>query len=442
MPAQQHATGWGDALRQAHETPWGDALRQAHIAEWVFLQPNAAGHATGWADMQPLAAGHQVAWALLAAHAVTNQADWAINTTNPRARNHRAAWSMPMAAHLRAVENTPTLTHAGRTIGMHAASLSCDENSPVWLARLVLESVADYAAISVGDPIALALGAEAFAFVVDGKALSRPGPDTEITAMSPACLHDAPFAEQIDIDWHGSAQALVESLVGPVEWHLPDWIIPTGQAVFASATSLQIVRAVVDAIGGLVESAPDGTIICRRRHPINIPDYAIATPDHTLTDGDILGMSATIAPVRNFDRVTISNDTWGEAQASRSEYLADENSQSSGTIRVWPAAGKTVDLVHTGNPATTLQALGPVVRSNTEVIEFISGLGTTQFPVTSITTATWQRANLGSVAASGAQLSSSIPGYSLLALTYTTTAHEWRVALEEDEAVQFILMES
>ena len=46
-------------------------------------------------------------------------------------------------------------------------------------------------------------------------------------------------------------------------------------------------RAIVAAIGGLLESDPDGTPVARWRHPVSVPDYATATPDHVLLDGDL-----------------------------------------------------------------------------------------------------------------------------------------------------------
>ena len=54
-----------------------------------------------------------------------------------------------------------------------------------------------------------------------------------------------------------------------------------GRLMLEGATPLAAARNVVAAIGGIVESNPDGSVVCRRRHPVSIPQYGAATVAHS-----------------------------------------------------------------------------------------------------------------------------------------------------------------
>jgi len=92
--------------------------------------------------------------------------------------------------------NLPELSCKGQSIRIVQATLSCDEDSPFWIAQVEVASLTDFAAIGVTDPITLTLGSEVFALVVDGKTLSRASavePHCVISCVSPLALLDAPF---------------------------------------------------------------------------------------------------------------------------------------------------------------------------------------------------------------------------------------------------------
>lgn len=371
-----------------------------------------------------------------------------VTDVNPVAKRLTTSWSLLADHHLQAVVNTPELVWQDRTIRILQATLSCDEDSPVWIATVEIAQMSDFAAIAIGDPITLQLGLETFELVVDGKTLSRESQTSqrcELTAISPLALLDAPFAATIRYYQPGalSARRAVENLIGAVDWQLPDWIIPAGRLLMEGVTPLAAARSFVAAIGGIVESNPDGTVVCRRRHPVSIPDYGQAPVAHHLFDADVLASRAQIAPARGYNRVTLANEDGASGSAAdRIEYVADSEDANQGMVRVILAVSRPVLLTHTGHPATVIAALGDVVRSESEVVEFIEGRASTRYPVTVITRATWQHTDLGPVTADGQSLIAVVPGYSLLDLTYTTTSIDWRVTLAADEEVQFILVDA
>lgn len=379
---------------------------------------------------------------------VKHQIEYAINTTNPVKSHCKTGWSLLDDLRFQAVSNTPELVWRGKTVRIVQATLSCDEDSPFWIADIEVVELTDFAAMAITDVISLTLGLETFMLVIDGKTLSRAGlaqQSCRVTAVSPLALWDAPFAATTRFYQSEaiSARTAVEQLIGPVEWQLPDWIIPAGKLLLENVTPLAAARAIVAAVGGLVESQPDGSVQCRRRHPVSVPDYTVASVVHSLFDREVITSRTQISPAKGFDRVTIANEESATTKttADRIEYVIDESNSHQAWVRAYLATPRSVMLTHTGHPDTVITAWGPSVRTEIETVEFIEGRASTKYPVTTITSVTWQHSDLGMVAASQQTLSVDNSGYSLLKLTYSTTSLNWQVALINDEEVQFILVD-
>jgi hypothetical protein len=474
VKAWRHQTGWALRFAGSHRLPYGLRLEGGSRVPYGDMRQHRVRLALPYGDAQrhgvritlpygevALLRGRHVApygelsacrkamrldyW-LTEAVSTRHVIGYDVTEADPVAKRFTTSWSLLADQRLQAVMNTPELVWQDRTLRILQATLSCDEDSPVWIATVEIAQVADFAAVSIGDPITLVLGLETFALVVDGKTLSRESQTSqhcEVTAISPLALLDAPFAATTRYYQPGAVPAsmAVEELIGDVDWQLPDWTIPAGRLLMEGVTPLAATRSVVAAIGGIIESNPDGTVVCRCRHPVSIPDYGQAPVAHHLFDADVLASRAQIAPARGYNRVTLANEDGASGGAAdRIEYVVDADDANQGTVRAYLAATRPVLLTHTGHPATVIAALGEVTRSESELIEFIEGRASTRYPVTALTSATWQHTDLGAVTADGQTLVSAVPGYSLLDLTYTTTSLNWRVTLAAAEEVQFVLV--
>lgn len=431
-------SGVDPTLRVSHQAAYGDTLV-------------AARHQAPYAVR--FAVAHAAPYRILRDHAARFDAAYALSETDPVRSAMKAGYSLLPAQAVYSAAIVPELTHGGRVVRLDeetTLTLSCDEDSPVWIATIGIAELADFAAMRIGDALTLALAGETFALVVDGKTLSRGSAVSrrcDITASSPLALLDKPFAA--DISFQATAPTLartaVEAFIGVVDWRLPAWVIPAAALTFDGVTPLRAARAIVEAIGGLVESDPDGTVICRPRHPVGVPQYGAAAVAHQFFDNDVLESSERIAPVRGFNRVTVANEQTGASGASGSpdalEYVGDDS--ISGTVRAYPNPARPVSLVHTGNPATTIAPQGTITRSETELAEFVSGRARVRYPVAAIVSSDWQATDLGEVTAEGAELKSAVEGYSLLRITYEVSTVNWAVGLDTpDEEVQFVLMDA
>lgn len=448
--ALAHVSTYGLRVEGSNRHRYGD-LRQ-HRRQWQAAYGEVAltrtRHRTPYADLGSCRSSMRFAYWLTQQIAVRHALAYDVTNVNPLAKRLVASWSLLDDTRLQAVVNSPELVWRGRTIRILQASLSCDEDSPVWMAQINIAELDDFASISIGDALTLTLGLETFALVVDGKTLSRGSvadQQCELSAMSPLALLDAPFAgtQRYYQASAMAADAAVEALIGPVLWHLPRWIIPAGRLMLEGVTPLAAARNIVTAIGGIVESNPDGSVVCRRRHPVSVPQYAAASVAHSLFDAEVIAARAQIAPSRGFNRVTIANEDGASAASSdRVEFVPDADTAHQGTVRAYLAASRAVLLTHTGHAATIIASLGEVSRNESETLEFIEGRASTRYPVESVLSAQWQHADLGALTADGQNLIAATPGYSLLKLNYSTRSLNWRVALALDEEVQFVLVDA
>jgi hypothetical protein len=460
--AWQHAESWSIRFASNHVAPYGLRLEGGQRVLYGDMRVNRQQLALGYGDAHLARARHQIVYTdlgrcqksfrmpywLTQRVYVAHQLAYDVTNVDPVTKRLMASWSLLDGARLQAVMNSPELIWNGQRIRIVQATLSCDEDSPVWIAQIEVAAVADFALIAIGDDITLTLGLETFAFVIDGKTLSRESIDAQrcnLTAVSPLALLDAPFAgttRYYESDAI-SAEAAVENLIGPVDWQLPSWTIPAGRLLLENVTPLAAARNIVAAIGGIIESNPEGSVVCRRRHPISIPQYGATQPAGSLFDADVLSVSSQIAPMRGYNRVTIANEEGATGSASdRIEFVVDPDDPYRGTVRAYLSVSRPVALVHTGHASTVVASLGAVTRTETETVEFIEGQSSTRYPVAAITSSIWQHSALGAFVADGQGLVAAAPGYSLLRIAYTTTSLDWRVALPVDEEVQFVLVDA
>lgn len=448
--AQNLLAPYGLRLEGASRHPYGDMRRHRRQISLSYgdVHQTLAHHLSPYSDLGVCRRSMRFPYWLTQQAASRLVLGYAVTEVDPVFRRLAAPWSLLDDARLQAVVNLPELAWNGRTIRIVQATLSCDEESPVWIAQVEIAQLGDFAVIGIGDTITLTLGLETFVLIVDGKTLSRESvadQRCDLSAVSPVALLDAPFASSIRYYAAGAiaARAAVESLIGPVAWQLPDWIIPADRLMLENVTPLAAARNIVAAIGGIVESDPDGAVVCRRRHPVSVPQYGNAAVAHSLFDTDVISASAQIAPMHGFNRVTVANEEGGSiASADRIEYVVDEDDRNRGTVRAYLAVARAVVLAHTGHPSTVIASLGAVTRTEVETVEFIEGRAVTRYPVTAVLSAAWQHADLGTVTADGQALGAATAGYSLLCITYTTTSLDWRVALSIDEEVQFVLLDA
>jgi hypothetical protein len=343
---------------------------------------------------------------------------------------------------IQTIDNNPALYFNDKPIAFITIDLSCDETSPYWISDVVLAYVEDFTALAVGDVLNLNFNSVDYSLIVDGKNLSRSDnavTDYKITLISAGAVYDSPFSPTITsiYDTATLASTIVSDLLGTIDWQLPDWFVPVEQCQWVDETPMSIARKIVQAIGGLIESKPDGTFLCRKTYPINLPDYDTAyyLP---LNDTDLLSVSETIAPQTIINRVDVYN-TQIANQGIRDtlEFVVDTGTSTAGVVYGYPSPWRNVDLISTGDSAVVIVPKGDDTRTESETIEFKAGAASTKYPINRIISTTWNTTSLGAVVYNGNSLTATVAGESLLEISYEVVSKRWDVS--GDKLTQFVL---
>ena len=327
----------------------------------------------------------------------------------------------------------PLLVHRGRTLPIEAIEeLYHDEGAVAWVGTVRLARLEDYARVSIGDDVRVDWLGQRWQLVVDGRELRQEAPASRagvLQLLSPVSRlgrrHRAP--EAITLPPGTARQAVEHLLQQSVSWQLVDWPIPDAARSGHDTTPLDLARRIVEACGGVLESAPDGTMRARHRYPSAVPEWVAATPDHLFTALDDLYATAETGearPLFNRYRVTDGRDA---ASSWAMEWVPDEGDPFAGELRLypWPWDG-TVQALAT-RAGVTLTYEGARTEEREEIVEFVGGQGKTARPVSRLLAVSWLDVDLGQVTADGDALAAGVAQQSLASVRYQVRYHAWRV---------------
>ena len=343
------------------------------------------------------------------------------------------------------------MSDLGTNMEIRQAEIRTDEGNHSWIASLALASKADWIKIKEGDPIAINLYGDVYNFRVTAKDMSRGDADTRQTytvlAISPVAMLGAPYGPYVTRSWSGpvDARGVVEQLLGrSVTWSLPDWPIPADTLVAQLADPLAMARNVVAAVGGYLESAPDGTVICRSHFPLAVRQWATATPEQVITDAEMFSVSSQFMPVEVANRIIIADGDPG-ANDDAIEYIPDLGGERfSGQIRVYLDPWRNVSLLNSGSGDVAVNFLGTATIEQMEIVDFSQGKASVKYPIQSVNYTLWIGQNLGQVYTTQGmkQIAAATMGYSVLQISYTARCMVWQVSYQRNEDVEFLVSDS
>lgn len=349
-------------------------------------------------------------------------------------------------------------------------SISCDEDSPYYQCEVTLKDAQDYVRFSRDTPFIIHLFDMDYHFIVDSRKLNRSMDDEgnynetcSLTGLSPLVQKASPRCTKITKTWEESlfASVLVQELIGTVTWNLIDWIIPAYRLAAENAAPLDVAQQIVQAVGGLIESQPDGSVICRHRWPVSIVNFETAIVDATLSETDIFSAEESPTQDELINQVRILDQDAG--YQDRLEYvpnkLGEESDPFHGILYAFLSPWREgLRIVTTRPSAVTLGQMSEGTRiisdSNeeypAEILTFAERESSTQYPVMSLTSFEWLDENLGSItvvpyATTLEAGNGTYGGYSLAKVSYVTRYLSIPVTCVEQTTnieAQFLLLET
>jgi hypothetical protein len=298
----------------------------------------------------------------------------------------------------------------------------------------------EYLACPPGSALTMDLAGTSFSFRVEGRARNREHGSAaySITALSPAAWLDAPYAETLSAEYTGLASTIAATLAGsiPLSWQTVDWTVAAGSLLAANETPLSLIRKLAAAVGAVVHSLPNGSMVVLPAYPLAVPTWAASSPGWISTDEDVITSVENYDHRPGFNRYIISD----ELATTETVRLEQESIDSQRVrLRAYRTPWQAVTIRHTGGDWVSLVALDIETREVEEVVEFVAGEGRSQYPIYEVVRAEWQQVNLGSITpGEDGMIRAAVEAESLLALTYRTRCWMWEARSPQIEQVQFV----
>lgn len=477
-----------------HETEWSSSVRVSNLAlhevSWASL--GGSSSTWGWHEVTWASVGSSVGGSAFAFHATSweSQADNSVKLHTiswksiiENRRFHTTSWATDYNNYLlhtsryRSTQTTPTLVIGDFYVRLGNSNLdflsvyiSSDEDSPYFQGEITLKDSKDYQRFPRDTPFIVHLLDLDFHFIVDSRKLSRTIDDEgnllescTISGLSPLVAFSSPRSMNITKTWNDPtlASVIVEELLGPVTWNLIDWVIPAFRLAADNASPLDIATQVVTAVGGLIESQPDGSIVCRHRWPTSITQFETSLPLDVWDETTIFSSSESSTNDELINKIRIL-----DAEASyqdRLEYVPNKSGNDTdgmnGVLYAFISPWREGIRIVTTRPSvirvgTLYEGVRIIADTNpeypAETLTFTEGESSTEYPVLQLTELTWLDENLGSAAVAPYSTaitagSGTYGGYSLAKASYTARYLAVPVscfASQVPTEAQFLLLET
>ena len=271
--------------------------------------------------------------------------------------------------------------------------------------------------------------------------LSYDSDTFKVDLISPAALLDSPFAALINGDYTGMASEICKTLAGSISvtWNIIDWYIGDGVLSASEETPLSVIRKIVNAVGGVIQSLPDGSITVISRYPKSCNAWSVQPPIHSINySEDVISEQFTLENAPGYNNFSIQDDGTSSTLLRVEVEEIDSNSK---TIKVFVYPDVVPVISHSGNTGTvSLNYTGYVTDSVEEEVEFVSGESSVEGPINGINYSSWKYTELGAITYEPTGvLYSSIIGESLLDISYKTGYYSYTVSTSVLENIQIII---
>jgi hypothetical protein len=281
-------------------------------------------------------------------------------------------------------------------------------------------------------------------FIVDAdpRRSRQPGESVFVVPLvSKTALLDSPHSVITSDSLSGMASDLVATLAAPftVDWQLVNWFIPPNILQSNGESAISLIRRIVAAAGGIVQTSPAGVLVCRPEYPVSVGEWSSAVPDLELTDqDDFFSIDPSPDPRPGYNVFFLTN----QSLAADGVSLDIVNvSATQNELRVsmlpWSDTARVI-MHHSGGSWVQVVDQGVVVETITEQVEIIAGAGQTTKPVFAYLDHEYSVVDLGAVeVAEAGNVTTALAENSLLQLTYQTRYWSFLATDRNIEDVQF-----
>ena len=327
----------------------------------------------------------------------------------------------------------------GVSVDIITANISQDEDSWTWNFNITLPSQVSLDSLKPGDgiypPITLNVNGTIFELMVEGASRGRRDSTStwSINGRGISAVLDGKTASGVNTEWRNvSALSIVQGLCDDsgvaLEWLVVDWLIDEidGQGRYP----IEIINEIVTAIGGVIQTRPDGSLTVRPRFRQDQE-----TPDITITDlDDYITLDEQWIDRDNYNSVSVGNDDVLGDNATlniESKDYVDENGgiiNDNKVIEIYSVPFiDDITLDDSAGSALSLDYQGISERTiDVEAVEIIEGEGSVSEPFYALLSSDYIHDDLGAIEITeGGKITTSIKGQSLINISYKTKYHRY-----------------
>lgn len=311
-------------------------------------------------------------------------------------------------------------------------------------ASIVLASIDDLKKFVPGNTVTVHGALDTiFTFIVDNYdyEISFDTDSFKVDLISPSALLDSPYCALVSGDYVGMASEICETLAAPiaVTWKILDWYVGDGILSASEESPLSVIRKIVNAVGGRVQSNPDGSISVISRYPKSCNTWQAQPTSYSIDYAStVISEQYSFVQAPGYNNFSIKDDS---ASDTTLRVVTEEIDTNSKQVKVFVYPDVLPSITHSGNATTvTINYSGYVSVTEERQVEFVSGEGSVDGPVFNITSYSWKYRDLGTLTFEPTgTLYSATQGDSLLDVEYSTGYYLYVVSTAVLENVQLIV---
>jgi antitoxin component HigA of HigAB toxin-antitoxin module len=341
-----------------------------------------------------------------------------------------------------------SVTADGIALDPHHINIEVDEGSYFIRGEIHLADEAEFFRCRhMQTVLAVTINETTYTLLADSPRKSRPELGRQeyyVSAVSPTVRLDAPYATPISREFAGAMASTIAAEMAAtagitLDWQLLDWYIPAATLYANGETPLAVIRKLVEAVGGIIQTTPAGVLLCRPEYPLSLPDWPTATPDFYLTDMDnFFSVDSTPVIRDGYNRFLVSNQDAATAGLTLEAIDIDAMTKEIRVYQVPWNDASAINLETSGGAWVSIVAEGVVEESITDLVEIVAGEGRTTKPIYALTSYAYQQAILGAVTiAEDGHVATELADNSLISMTYQTRYHKFIARDARIEDVQF-----
>ncbi len=352
------------------------------------------------------------------------------------------------------VENTVSVSVEvnGTPIDFFSVDIEAGMDKYVIIGNMELASEVDYQNCPVDGEVACIIDGVTFNLFIETrgkKKTNATGATWAIDMISPTAKLDSPYSKTMVKSFTDGiyASALVQQMADyqsiAVDWDIIDWAIPNYAISANDETPFAVIKKVVNAVGGIIQTKPNGDMLITSKYPVSPTLWDVTIPSVIFSsETDIVSIADSMIINEGKNAFLITDQGSSAADIKLVEIDVDGTTKIIRGFRV-PFDSGPFELVTSGGPTISVVKDSSYIEASLpgdftedeeewEYVEFIDWVGTTNFPIYEIIDWEWVAEDMGAFQISENGTLTAITQddslkESLLRIKYKTKYWKWTV---------------